>query len=473
MKRHHTYTLSILGLGLLTGELILAGQPPVQSQESGQRTIINSRDPFGLLRSVIQSNQPLDARNPFFKSVGTNGRSCATCHIAQDGWTITPAHIQARFAATGGQDPLFDPFDGTNSPEADLSTLAARRAASSLLLTKGLIRVGIGIPDNAEFTLAAVDDPYHYASASELSLFRRPMPTTNLRCLTAVMWDGRESTPLAGTQPLNVALSDEGNLHNLIADLKHQANDATRGHAQSTRDLTDAETKAIVDFEMAIATAQQFDFGAGWLDTEGAQGGPLNLMAQSFYITINDVLGADHFGKLFDPSAMTLFNAWKDSPNPQRAQVARGAILFNTKPIEITGVAGLNDDLKLPVIHGTCTTCHDSPNFGNHSVPLPINIGLSDASHRTPDMPLYTLRNKTTGETVQTTDPGRALISGKWKDIGKFKGPVLRGLAARPPYFHNGFAADLDEVVQFYNTRFNIHFTDQEKADLVAFLKSL
>jgi cytochrome c peroxidase len=147
--------------------------------------------------------------------------------------------------------------------------------------------------------------------------------------------------------------------------------------------------------------------------------------------------------------------------------------LFNTKPISITGVGGLNDALGLPVIAGTCTTCHDSPNVGNHSVALPINIGTADASLRTPDMPLYTLRNNATGALVQTTDPARALITGKWADIGKVKGPVLRGLAARAPYFHNGMAASLDAAVDFYDTRFNIGFTAQEKRDLVAFLNAL
>jgi cytochrome c peroxidase len=78
-----------------------------------------------------------------------------------------------------------------------------------------------------------------------------------------------------------------------------------------------------------------------------------------------------------------------------------------------------------------------------------------------------------TGETVQTTDPGRALITGSWADIGKVKGPILRGLAARAPYFHNGSANTLSDVVTFYNTRFNIGFTDQEKEDLIAFLNSL
>ncbi|HEX2456062.1 MAG TPA: hypothetical protein VHI99_20350, partial [Vicinamibacterales bacterium] len=82
-------------------------------------------------------------------------------------------------------------------------------------------------------------------------------------------------------------------------------------------------------------------------------------------------------------------------------------------------------------------------------------------------------RNLVTGETIETTDLGRAMITGKWRDIGKFKGPVLRGLAARAPYFHNGAAATLEEAVDFYNTRFAIGLTAREKADLVAFLRAL
>ena len=88
-------------------------------------------------------------------------------------------------------------------------------------------------------------------------------------------------------------------------------------------------------------------------------------------------------------------------------------------------------------------------------------------------MPLYTLRRLSTGETVQTTDPGRAMVTGKWTDIGKFKGPVLRALAARAPYFHNGSATTLDDVLDFYEGRFGIGLTSQERSDLLAFLRAL
>ena len=114
-----------------------------------------------------------------------------------------------------------------------------------------------------------------------------------------------------------------------------------------------------------------------------------------------------------------------------------------------------------------------TPNVGDHSIAAPLNIGLTDASLRTPDMPLYTLECNATGQIVKTMDPGRALITGRCADIGKTKGPILRGLAARAPYFHNGSAATLMDVVEFYNTRFNLELATQEKADLVAFLKTL
>jgi cytochrome c peroxidase len=88
-------------------------------------------------------------------------------------------------------------------------------------------------------------------------------------------------------------------------------------------------------------------------------------------------------------------------------------------------------------------------------------------------MPLYTLQNVLTGQVRKTSDPGRALITGKWKDIGKFKGPILRGLSGRAPYFHNGSAAGLGAVIDFYSTRFDIGFTADERNDLVAFLGAL
>jgi hypothetical protein len=419
----------------------------------------------------------IDLTGPFFQSLGTNGRACVSCHQPADGWTVTPAHIQARFKASGGMDPIFRTNDGSVSPKADVSTLEARRNAFSMLLNKGLIRIGIGIPANSEFDLVAVDDPYAYASASELSLFRRPLPSTNLQFLSTVMWDGRETflDPLSPTCITGTSKC----FATLHFDLADQSNAATLGHAQAAQPLTTDQRNAIVAFESTLFTAQVTDNDAGDLTSRSGLGGPLYLSQQGFYFGMNDVVSGDYrTGAAFDPTVFRLYGAWETlvpgSGTPAaRQSVARGQRLFNSRPILITGVKGLNDDLAIPTLQGTCTTCHDTPNAGDHSIPAPLDIGLADASRRTADLPLYTLRNKLTLATVQVTDPGRALITGKWNDIGKFKGPILRGLAARAPYFHNGSAADLPAVLDFYNQRFAIGLSDQEKADLVAFLRTL
>jgi hypothetical protein len=453
----------------LAAVIALACGPPAH----GQQAVLDTPDPSGLLRTITLDGGGLDLINPFFQSLGTNGRSCVSCHVPSTGWTISPPEVRRRFDRTRGLDPIFRTVDGSNSPRADVSTVQARGRAYSMLLNKGVIRIGLGIPAGAEFALVAVDDPYGYASTAELSLFRRPLPATNLRFLTAVMWDGRESFAPQGTTPIQAGGTPLQNDMALFSDLKHQAADATRGHAQGASTLPDDVAAAIVRFEMNLSTGQQELHRAGPLDAYGAQGGPAYLAIQPFYVTINDVLGADVNGLPFDPNAMTLYTAWASSRERRRAAIARGAALFGATRIKITAVGGLNDALGLPTILGSCTTCHDAPNVGNHSVPLPIDIGLTDEGFRTKDMPLYTLRNLATGEIRKTSDPGRALLTGKWKDIGKFKGPVLRGLAARAPYFHNGMAADLQAVVDFYDTRFSIGLTNREKAGLVAFLEAL
>jgi hypothetical protein len=415
-------------------------------------------DPTGLFRT-FNMNGAIDFDNEFFQSLGTNGRSCGSCHQPADGWTIVPAHVQARFEATDGDDPIFRTNDGSNSPNADVTSVAARRSAYSMLLTKGLIRVGIGVPSDAEFELIDVDDPYGYASPSELSLFRRPLPSTNLSFLATVMWDGRETFP---GQSIHFDLSD-------------QANGATLGHAAAINPLTENQRDAIVKFETGLFTAQSTDYAAGVLNAQRGAGGPVTLSRQLFYIGINDVLSPG-----FDPRAFRLFDAWQNlassGPDPYtdaRAAVARGQEIFNRRGFTIADVRGVNDVLGVAALRGTCTTCHDAPNVGNHSTSLPLDLGLTTAAIRTPDMPLYTFRNKTTGEVLQTTDPGRALITGKWKHMSLFKGPILRGLAARAPYFHNGFAATLADVIEFYNGRFNIGLSAQEKSDLLAFLRAL
>jgi cytochrome c peroxidase len=240
---------------------------------------------------------------------------------------------------------------------------------------------------------------------------------------------------------------------------------------------TDNQLNSIVALETALFTAQAQDENAGNLTSSGGAGGPVNLSNQQFYIGINDALGADPQHKPFNPNAFTIYNNWSTLTSQKYKQaVARGEALFNNFPIPITDVAGLNDDLGATVINGTCTTCHDTPNVGNHSFSVPLNIGTTAyppvAALDVSGLPVYTVQCSD-GTTKQVTDIGRAMLTGNCKDIGKVKGPVLRGLAGRAPYFHNGGAATLGDAVEFYDQRFALNLTAQQKSDLVAFLLTL
>ena len=453
-------------------------------------------DPTGFV-STFNTAGKIDssAKNPFFENLGTNGRNCGTCHIAANGMGLSTDNIQERFHRTKGRDPLFADFDGANCPD---SPRPDDPAAHSLLLGAGLIRIPIALAANPQFQIKAVHDPYGCAvttdpttGATTISVYRRPLPTTNLRFLSAIMFDGRESSTL----PLN---NEATFMNNLIADLKQQSVDATTGHAQALTPPSDAQQTAIVNFELGLFSSQVMDTRAGMLSADGAQGDPVHLSKSEYYPGMNDSLGADPSGEPFSPTAMNLFDAWSNANSSARKDIAAGQAIFNSRPVTITSVRGLNDNAALgkpATIMGNCTTCHDTPNVGNHSLPLPLDIstghdpvnesdpliasGLAQLS--VPDLPVFEITGcpnpfapaGAPSQPIYTTDPGKGLLTGLCNDVNRIKGPILRGLAARAPYFHNGAAQNLTELVNFYNQRFQMNLTDNEKQQLIAFLNSL
>src|ERR1700738_2645191 len=117
-------------------------------------------DPEGRFANFNAGGPTDTSKNAFFQDLGTNGRRCVTCHQASDAWSVTPPHIRQRFEATHGTDPIFRPVDGANCPTADVATVEQRREAYSLLLTKGLIRIGIAVPANADYQVTSVYNRY-------------------------------------------------------------------------------------------------------------------------------------------------------------------------------------------------------------------------------------------------------------------------------------------------------------------------
>src|SRR5262249_33274738 len=192
---------------------------PTQGAQATPSTIPKlevDADPSGSVATFQPGGATITNSNGFFRDLGTNGRTCFTCHQPQDGWTISAASARARFDASAGQDPLFRLVDGATCPSDNVSTLDAKRKAYSLLIDKALIRIGIPLPTapNLEFAVTAVQDPYNCTTnpatgltsptTGIVSMYRRPLPSTNLGFLTAIMWDGRE--PSLSNQSIDATL---------------------------------------------------------------------------------------------------------------------------------------------------------------------------------------------------------------------------------------------------------------------------
>ncbi len=358
----------------------------------------------------------------YFQPLGENGQSCATCHIPEDAWSITPATLQRLFEETDGTHPVFNQID-SNNPNMDVSNKEARRAAYSMLLTRGVFRRGGAPRPNSEWELIAVEDPHGFANVNQLVHWRRSMPTINFATGSAtVNWDGGST----------VRTDQHAGLVTLATRL---ITERMQGQPATPEVIAD-----IVDFQSSLVTAQLTVQGIGRLDADGARGGPEALSSMKK-----------------EEGRFNLFDAWASDANPKRAQIARGQEVFNS----------------INVSHRSCNVCHNSVNNGTNINNDLFDILTSSAEARTPDLPLYTFRNKSTGEIRKLTDAGQGNVTGRWEDLGLFKAPTLRGLAARAPYFHNGTAATLEDVVRHYEKRFEFVFTDEERADLVAFLNAL
>ncbi len=467
-------------------------------------------------RACVTCHAPADGFGLSVKSV--RARFFATCGNDR-GEDDDEREGKQKKPPTCGEDPLFRLVDGANSPNEDVSTNKARVAAYSLLLRRGLIRVAMEVPRGAEFEIIQIDDPYNHATPTKPNFYRRPLLSTNLKFSGAfeppetnpptIMWDGRESetrcavglTPpgdpcgpnnpcpdvpgvscirgacrRGATQcvnPTNSTIDPDPFNREPFADFKTQANNATIIHAERGP-LTDAQLVSIVNFARNLFSAQVTDNVAGRLDIDGANGGPLFLSTIPFKKGENR---APPIGTGQRQDVFHIYDAWSENADARRASIARGQALFNFR-VGVMPLMGSRTVAGSPV---RCALCHNAFEVGSESagtwgngVTDSIGRFLASAERRSPDVPLYTVRNIKTGETIETTDLGRAMVTGKWADMNKFKSVALRGLSSHAPYRHDGSDATLRDVIDSYEAAgFAFNFTDAEKDDLVAFLETL
>lgn len=343
------------------------------------------------------------------ETFGGNGRTCRTCHSPSNG-TLTLAQIDDRFA----EDPTGPLFrgDGTDDGLGN---------GTSRIRADGTILVRIALPPG----VTLLDDP----TATHVTL-RRGIPSTmNTPALDDVlMYDGR------------------------APDLIEQARGAVHDHTGTGRAPTELELAQIAAFE------QTPSFFTSNALASFAAGGP----------------------------APTL-------PEGNTASEKRGRRFFDNVP------------LSPPSVRGICAICHGGPmmNTSNGFNPVPIPPFFVPEGERFQSIlsgeflpngdPFRAYRFTDPDGNVQiavTSDPGRALVTGDFRgfpfgDLGEFKIPTLWNVRNTAPYFHNNAAKSLEEVVEHYAVFFPfatsvvlpndppIVFSEQDKADLLAYLKLL
>lgn len=449
---------------------------------------------------LYNADGPVSATDhPFFTALGSNGRACVTCHQPAEAMSVSAETIARRWEETKGADPIFAAIDGANCPNLPM----AERDSHSLLIDHGLVRVGLqwpplradGTPIEPEFEIEVVRDPTGcnldedwglYSDNPTVSVYRRPRVAANLKYV---------DRPGGAFNAKNLAMPNDvdpetgvASSMNMMSDaravsLRAQARDAAKNHLQLGRPLTEAELSGIVGFESQVYIAQSHDTWGGEL---GGEGGAPALGPMAMANGTPGVLG-NNFGR----PVFLDFDMWKDEDGAPvgegaqaelRASIARGFDIFFTRSFFISDVQHINTVGLGNPLKRTCSTCHNMQMTGMDLVSGWVDVGSTNLpwAIENPDLPMFKVTcsadappHAYLGREIYTQDPGRALISGRCFDVGSIVMGQFRGLSSRAPYFSNGSLENLRELVDFYDRRFNIRYSEQEKQDLVNFLSVL
>ncbi len=468
-------------------------------------------NPYGELGILNTAGDYPTEGHAFFEPIGSNGRACVTCHQPASAMGLSTALIQQRWRASNGNDPLFAAIDGRNCPHLP----ANDPEAHSLLLERGLIRIFLPWPPrdpggNAiepEFTIEVVRDPtgcnthpeYGLESAEPtISVYRRPRMAANLKYVTAAdfgvtPFSIKDSRP-ASRDPETGRLVNM----NMLADareptLRTQAISAALTHLETGGAPSDAQLAEIIDFEMQIYAAQAQHVGAGNLEEPG---GPPALGPHAMLEGETGVLGNNTTRYVFPmgdawTSLERSGDAEADAQNEFRESVQRGHDVFFFRTFWISDSMHINNIGLGNPIKRTCSTCHgmhmtgmDTANgfvdVGSTNLPWAAENEQNPWTEKKPEMPLFRLSCDNAhaphpffGRVIYSQDPGRALITGRCNDIGSIVMQQFRGIASRAPYLTNGSAKNLRELIDFYDRRYNIRYSEQEKIDLENFLSTL
>lgn len=467
----------------------------------------------GIASNYLEGDVFSTKDHPFFMAIGGNGRACVTCHQPSDGMSLKASTAKQRWQETNGTDPLFAAIDGSDCPH-----LPQEEAAShSLLIEHGLFRIfrpWPPLPVNGEvvepeFDIEVIRDPtgcnthpqYGLLSDSPMvSVYRRPRPATNLKFITAVgfPFEPKNGLPLPSDPLTGEMVSGNITADSRVWTLREQAIDALQTHMEYRGDIDEALLEEIIDFETRIFTAQSIDFRAGDLTGDDAKGGA-KFLAQADAGVLNSGTRLpmwdeyDAWLEYLDKSFQDYQNEYtsknnNSQPNLSKEQfefrqsVARGVKFFRDVTFLVKDNAGITDMGFGNPVRNDCNFCHNMTRSGMDVAPGQVDLGTTNSpfADPAPHLPLFKLTCKKDflthahlGKTVYTTDPGFALTTGRCKDIGKITIQNMRGLAARSPYFANGSAKTIRDIVDYYVRRYNMTMTEEQKQDLTNLMSVL
>jgi cytochrome c peroxidase len=417
---------------------------------------------------------------------GSNGRSCATCHVLDEATALSVENVEARLAANPN-DPLFHPLDADDPDAAELTFEHLR---------KGLIRVTLPLPDKMD----VVDLEGRVVTPPDRKIFVwRSVPSiANTAGTGPFQLDGRET------------------------DLEGQAQSALTAHSEGPT-LPRAQLARIARFEgeqfssvRALVVGTLLELGVPrhlipvperTLQLSAAERRGLTVYEAACAAchggasTQQIVNRAVHDGLFFelDPAGNVIFDV-PPGQGPVPRLVPHSGEFLNIGIGLMSGygqmgaIPSFNDSVELPRYRFRFYRDGSRRQKLVDLPPIPVTAS-GDLDDITPalDERGAPIVGPSLGTQLFSTDPGRAAITGDPLDFEAFDVPQLRGLAHTAPYFHDNLAGSLREVVDVYS-RFILPFllplqlpqhppelpgfpaeslSPADKDDLIAFLRRL
>jgi hypothetical protein len=148
--------------GLSIGCVLIAGCGDLPGGEGATaEALLAPRANAAGVADTFHTSGTIDRSDPFFENLGTNGRTCETCHDARSAWTTSAEVMTELFESTAGTHPLFVSLhDSGTRPDAPTNTLNQKRDAFKTLLKFGVHRFTRTNHVGNDYDVIAVDDPW-------------------------------------------------------------------------------------------------------------------------------------------------------------------------------------------------------------------------------------------------------------------------------------------------------------------------